>query len=67
MVRKNGYLERYAETPGLKESLERLYTGQVNVAKEALELGLESEDLKQIFRAYVAEHPLDPDTWSVTA
>jgi hypothetical protein len=34
MARKNGYLERYAEVGGLKESLERIYTGQANVARE---------------------------------
>jgi hypothetical protein len=66
MARKNGYLDRYAEVGGLKDSLERIYTGQVNVAREALELGLESDDLKEIFRAYVADHPLDPDAWNVT-
>ena len=67
MARENGYLARYAEVGGLKDALERIYTGQTNVAREALSLGLESEDLKQVFKAYVAERPVDPDTWSVIA
>ena len=40
-----------------------LYGGQTNVARLALDLGVEPDDLKVSFRAYVAHKPFDPDSW----
>ena len=40
-----------------------LYGGQTNVARLALDMGLEPDDLKTSFRAYVALTPFDPESW----
>jgi hypothetical protein len=45
------------------EALALLYKGQTNVAVMALELGLEPDELKASFRAYVAHKPFDPNSW----
>jgi hypothetical protein len=40
-----------------------LYGGQTNVARLALDLGVEPDELKASFRAYVAHTPFDPNSW----
>lgn len=45
------------------EALALLYKGQTNVAVMALELGLEPDELKTLFRAYVAQPPNDLNSW----
>ena len=39
----------------LGRALERIYKGQANVAKEAKELGLPTDEVKRIFRLYALE------------
>ena len=45
------------------EALALLYKGQTNVAVMARELGLEPDELKALFRAYVAHTPHDLNSW----
>ena len=59
MVRKNEPLYGPASPKELGKALERLYTGQRNVAKQAKFLRIPLERLKQLFNAYVAERPID--------
>ena len=59
MVRKNEPLYGPASPKELGKALERLYTGQRNVAKQAKSLRMPLERLKQLFNAYVAERPID--------
>ena len=66
MVRENGHLERPASPQELEEALDRLYRGTTNVAIQAADLGIPLERLKQIFREYVAQRPIDvndEDVW----
>ena len=51
----------------MEEVLDALYRGRCNVALKAKELGITTEELKEIFRQYVKDRPLDasdPDVWS---
>ena len=51
----------------MEEALDMLYRGRCNVAIKAQELGISTEELKEIFRQYVKDRPLDtndPDVWS---
>jgi hypothetical protein len=59
MVRENEPLYGPASPKELGKALERLYTGQMNVAKQAKSLRIPLERLKQLFNAYVAERPVD--------
>ena len=66
MARENGHLERSASPQELEEALDRLYRGTTNVAIQAADLGIPLERLKQIFREYVAQRPIDvndEDVW----
>lgn len=66
MARKDGLVEFPASPKQLEEALDRLYRGRVNVAKQAAELGMPLERLKQLFTAYVIERPIDvsdEDVW----
>ena len=46
----------------LEQSLERIYSGQANVAKEAKQLGYATDELKRIFRLYSLER-CGSDSW----
>ena len=59
MVRENESLYGPASPKELIRALECLYTGQMNVAKQAKALRMPLERLKQLFNAYVAERPID--------
>ena len=59
MVRENEPLYGPASPKELVRALERLYTGQMNVAIQARALRMPLERLKQLFNAYVAERPID--------
>ena len=59
MVRENEPLYGPASPKELSKALECLYTGQMNVAKQARALRMPLERLKQLFNAYVAERPID--------
>tara|TARA_R100000951_G_scaffold90645_1_gene78942 strand:- start:1 stop:234 length:234 start_codon:yes stop_codon:yes gene_type:complete len=59
MVRENEPLYGPASPKELVRALECLYTGQMNVAKQAKALRIPLERLKQLFNAYVAERPID--------
>jgi len=59
MVRENEPLYGPASPKELDKALERLYTGQMNVAIQARALRMTLERLKQLFNAYVAERPID--------
>lgn len=66
MAREDGPVEHTASPQELEEALDRLYRGRVNVAKQAEELGIPLERLKQLFTAYVIERPIDvsdEDVW----
>ena len=66
MAGENGHLERPASPQELEEALDRLYKGTTNVAIQAADLGITLERLKQIFREYVAQRPIDvndEDVW----
>jgi succinate dehydrogenase/fumarate reductase flavoprotein subunit len=66
MAGENGHLERPASPQEIEEALARIYTGKVNVALQAADLGITLERLKQLFREYVAARPIDindEDTW----
>lgn len=66
MAGENGHLERPASPQELEEALDRLYKGTTNVAIQAADLGIPLECLKQIFREYVAQRPIDvndEDVW----
>lgn len=47
----------------LEEALQILYRGQSNVAVMATRVGLSTEQLKRLFREYVARNPLDDQAW----
>lgn len=47
----------------LEEALQILYRGQSNVAVMAMRIGLSTEQLKRLFREYVARNPLDDQAW----
>lgn len=52
----------------LERALEELFTGQKNVAKQAEELGMTTEELKDVFREYAKKIPIkvnDEDVWNV--
>ena len=51
----------------LERALEELFTGQKNVAKQAKELDMTTEELKIIFREYAIKRPInvnDEDVWN---
>ncbi len=51
----------------LELAMIELYSGRCNVALKAKEIDIPLEELKRLFRDYVAERPIDvndPDTWS---
>ncbi len=51
----------------LERALEELFTGQKNVAKQAKELDMTTEELKDIFREYTIKRPIninDEDVWN---
>lgn len=51
----------------LERALEELFTGQKNVAKQAKELDMTTEKLKDIFREYAIKRPIninDEDVWN---
>ena len=57
-VERRGYV--------VEAALELIYRGQCNVAVKAKEIGVSTEELKRLFRGYVAERPInvnDPDVW----
>jgi len=47
----------------LEDALDELYKGQTNVAKQAAKLGIPTNELQQIFRAYAIKQKVDPDVW----
>ena len=50
----------------MEEALDEIYRGKCNVAVKAKEIGVSTEELKRLFRGYVAERPIsvnDPDVW----
>jgi len=52
----------------LERALEDIFTGQRNVAKEAKELGMSTQELKDIFTEYAIKRPIninDEDVWNV--
>ena len=52
----------------LERALEELFTGQKNVAKQAKELEIATDELKEIFREYAKKRPInvnDEDVWNV--
>lgn len=52
----------------LERALEELFTGQKNVAKQANELEITTEELKDRFREYAIKRPInvnDEDVWNV--
>ena len=59
MARKNEPLYGPASPKELVRALECLYTGQMNVAKQAKALRMPLKRLKQLFNAYVAKRPID--------
>ena len=67
MVRENEPLYGPASPKELVKALERLYTGQMNVAKQAKALRMTLERLKPLFNAYVAERPIDVNDKDVYA
>ena len=51
----------------LERALEELFTGQKNVAKQAKELEMTTEELKIVFREYAIKRPInvnDEDVWN---
>jgi len=51
----------------LERGLEELFTGQKNVAKQAKELDMTTEELKIVFREYAIKRPInvnDEDVWN---
>ena len=51
----------------LERALEKLFTGQKNVAKQAKELDMTTEELKIVFREYAIKRPInvnDEDIWN---
>ena len=51
----------------LERALEELFTGQKNVAKQAKELDMTTEELKIVFREYATKRPInvnDEDVWN---
>ena len=66
VVRENVHMECTASPQELEEALDRLYKGTTNVAIQAADLGIPLERLKQLFREYVAQRPIDvndEDVW----
>jgi hypothetical protein len=47
----------------IEDALVILYRGQSNVRLMATEVGIPLEEMKQLFREYVAKTPIDPDVW----
>jgi transcriptional regulator with AAA-type ATPase domain len=47
----------------LEESLDRLYRGQTNVAKQAKALGMSLAELSKALTNYIKAHPIDIDAW----
>ena len=47
----------------LEEALHQMYQGKENVAKLAAQVGVHKTELQQVFEAFVAARPLDPDVW----
>ena len=55
MARENEPVQGPTSAKELEEALERLYTGQYNVAVQAQGLNMPLERLKQVFNRYVAD------------
>jgi hypothetical protein len=51
------------KTTPIDEALVVLYRGQSNVRLMAVEAGIPFEEMKQLFREYVAKTPIEPDAW----
>ncbi len=58
MAREDEPVQGPTSAKELEEALERLYTGQYNVAVQAQGLNMPLERLKQVFNRYVADRPL---------
>jgi len=58
MAREDEPIQGPRSAKELEEALERLYTGQYNVAVQAQGLNMPLERLKQFFNRYVADRPL---------
>jgi hypothetical protein len=58
MAREDEPIQGPRSAKELEETLERLYTGQYNVAVQAQGLNMPLERLKQFFNRYVADRPL---------
>ena len=50
------------KTP-IEEALVVLYRGQSNVLLMAKDADIPFEEMKQLFREYVAKTPIEPDAW----
>jgi len=55
MAREDEPIQGPRSAKELEEALERLYTGQYNVAVQAQGLNMPLERLKQVFNRYVAK------------
>ena len=51
------------KTTPIDEALVVLYRGQSNVRLMAVDVGIPFEEMKQLFREYVARTPIEPDAW----
>ena len=50
----------------MEEAFDLLYRGKCNVCVAAEKAGVSPEEMKRLFRGYVAERPInvnDPDVW----
>ena len=50
----------------MEEAFDLLYRGECNVCVAAEKAGVSPEEMKRLFRGYVAERPInvnDPDVW----
>lgn len=47
----------------LEDALDLIYKGQTNVAVSAKEIDVPFEEMKRLFKAYVAQRPYDPAAW----
>ncbi|ADD94964.1 hypothetical protein MedDCM-OCT-S16-C5-cds29 [uncultured Mediterranean phage MEDS3 group] len=59
MARENGLVEFPASPQQLEEALDRIFRGKVNVARQAEDLGMPVERLKQLTTDYILERPMD--------
>ena len=59
MAGKDGLVEFPASPQQLEEALDRIFRGKVNVARQAEDLGMPVERLKQLTTDYILERPMD--------